>query len=413
MKFSKLLENIDNEKNAFVLGMIYGWTLLDKNNKYIFAYSNYKTGSNIEKIFNNKINFEEYYLKHQLKLKKFLGDEFEIKLNSEIKKNYEFTKKMNLGISIIFENDIKNDNGIDEELNILNKIEKELIETSENSKRFFLIGLMDSRGSLDFTANFISIDIADKNKPNIVRKKLNKFNDLLGLNFNYNPRILQKNSDRKNDQFRINLNYYIGKYGFLNPFKIEYYKKVNKNYKENSNKFIFIDEKYSKIILKKINNSSKNLKINDLHQKLNEEKISNEEKEKIINIYRKENNLFFDTDDEILYSNQNIKNSAKIQANYSCFFENHKTFEAKSNNKNYVEAHHLIPFSKRNKFDTSIDIEENIICLCPNCHRKIHLGINRDIEKMLKILLDKRKVDLKNNGIDINENILKKFYGIS
>ncbi len=416
MKITELLKNINDIKKSFVLGIIYGWTLVDKKNKHIFAYSSYKTGKKINKVFNEKPNFEEYYKKHKTKLKEFLGDEFEIELNSEIKNKFKFAnKRIGSGISIIIENDLKNENNIDNEINILNKIEKELIESKKESKKFFLIGLMDSRGSLDFKANFISIDIDKATNPKIVRKKLSKFNDLVGLIFNYNPRKLQRNSSKKNDQFRLNLDYFMGNFGLLNPFKIDYYKKVKNEFKEKLiyDNFLFLDKNYLNMKLNKSYLNLKNLQINDLHQKIVDENLSRNVEKSLIENYRKENYSFLDTDEEILYSSQNIKNIAKINADFKCELDkNHKTFMARKDKKNYVEAHHLIPFSKRKDFKTSIDIEQNIVCLCPNCHRKIHLGLEKDITNMLKILYQRRKNSLKSFGITINLDLLKKYYHI-
>lgn len=45
-------------------------------------------------------------------------------------------------------------------------------------------------------------------------------------------------------------------------------------------------------------------------------------------------------------------------------------FSRKSNNTPYLEVHHKIPLSKGG--DDSI---ENVIALCPNCHREMHYGI--------------------------------------
>ena len=41
------------------------------------------------------------------------------------------------------------------------------------------------------------------------------------------------------------------------------------------------------------------------------------------------------------------------------------------NGKFYAEAHHLIPLGKHG----GLDVEENIICVCPNCHVKLDYGV--------------------------------------
>ena len=52
-----------------------------------------------------------------------------------------------------------------------------------------------------------------------------------------------------------------------------------------------------------------------------------------------------------------------------------------------------------------VDVEENIISLCCNCHKQIHLG--QGYEDMLKEIYTARKRLLKKVGIDISlENLI-------
>ncbi|EGQ8195940.1 HNH endonuclease [Vibrio parahaemolyticus] len=44
-------------------------------------------------------------------------------------------------------------------------------------------------------------------------------------------------------------------------------------------------------------------------------------------------------------------------------------FIKRSNGESYLEVHHIIPLSKG-----GLDSLENVISLCPNCHREIHFG---------------------------------------
>lgn len=113
---------------------------------------------------------------------------------------------------------------------------------------------------------------------------------------------------------------------------------------------------------------------------------------------------------DIYYSNNKktiIPRSTRISinalklANYSCEVDNsHCTFTRRKDGKPYTEPHHLIPLSKYDEFDYDIDIEENIISLCSNCHNKIHYG--SDIESMLQMLFEKRKDLLEKCNIKIN-----------
>ena len=86
----------------------------------------------------------------------------------------------------------------------------------------------------------------------------------------------------------------------------------------------------------------------------------------------------------------------------------HNTFIRRSTNKPYTEPHHLVPISNYNKFDVSLDIEENIVSLCSNCHNQIHYG--KDAALLIRQLYKKRKHKLESVGIFIDEENLLKMY---
>lgn len=107
------------------------------------------------------------------------------------------------------------------------------------------------------------------------------------------------------------------------------------------------------------------------------------------------------------------RNSAKakraiVYAGYQCNIDgNHESFIAK-NGKTYMEAHHLIPMSAQDDFNNSLDVDANIVSLCPSCHRKLHHG--KDIGVELKKLFDSRVKLLKQSGIDITFDVLMNYY---
>lgn len=107
------------------------------------------------------------------------------------------------------------------------------------------------------------------------------------------------------------------------------------------------------------------------------------------------------------------RNSAKakraiVYAGYQCNIDgNHESFIAKKG-KTYMEAHHLIPMSAQDDFNNSLDVDANIVSLCPLCHRKLHHG--KDIELELKKLFDSRLELLKQSGIDISFEELIMYY---
>jgi len=79
------------------------------------------------------------------------------------------------------------------------------------------------------------------------------------------------------------------------------------------------------------------------------------------------------------------------EARYKC--ENnplHETFIAESTKLPYVEAHHFIPIKFQPLFHIPLDNFNNIIALCPNCHRAIHHGVIRHKYELISNLYYKR-----------------------
>ncbi|MCH4983831.1 HNH endonuclease [Macrococcoides goetzii] len=104
---------------------------------------------------------------------------------------------------------------------------------------------------------------------------------------------------------------------------------------------------------------------------------------------------------------------AKVSANYVCEYDNkHVTFENNYDNKPYIEAHHLIPMAAQGLFKYNIDFADNIICLCPNCHRRIHYGVKSDKIEMVQKFYKDRHEKIESFKVEIKYNDLKLFYNI-
>lgn len=112
---------------------------------------------------------------------------------------------------------------------------------------------------------------------------------------------------------------------------------------------------------------------------------------------------------------RNINESilAKKRASWTCEYnQKHVTFNSKSDGNCYVESHHLIPMSYQVIFENSIDFADNIISLCPNCHRQIHLSTDDIKKEMVLQLFEDRKKLYPKHGIRIDTESLLKMYGI-
>lgn len=66
-----------------------------------------------------------------------------------------------------------------------------------------------------------------------------------------------------------------------------------------------------------------------------------------------------------------------------------------------MEGHHIIPVSLNDSFSEELDCEENVIALCPNCHKAMHLAQNDYKEDLLSYILENnKKFDKFNLGLE-------------
>jgi 5-methylcytosine-specific restriction protein A len=73
-----------------------------------------------------------------------------------------------------------------------------------------------------------------------------------------------------------------------------------------------------------------------------------------------------------------------------CFInKEHESFDNLDNLK-YVEVHHIIPFSLSDLLDINLDVKSNLICLCPNCHKKMHYSNYESKMAMIDYIWDRR-----------------------
>lgn len=111
--------------------------------------------------------------------------------------------------------------------------------------------------------------------------------------------------------------------------------------------------------------------------------------------------------------NEKAKKIAVMQSGDVCALPTckHQLFKTKTG-RVYLEAHHLIPISVCGDFSVNIDVPENIVCLCPSCHREIHHGSNS--EQMVIELYEERKEALEKKNIKLRDGLkqLLSYYGI-
>lgn len=126
--------------------------------------------------------------------------------------------------------------------------------------------------------------------------------------------------------------------------------------------------------------------------------------------------MFFESSNDLNHIKNNIRckprnpkiiQSVLEKSNYKCFFnEKHITFPSNTR-ENYVEGHHIIPISLNDSFKEELDCEDNVIALCPNCHKAIHLSTNEYKKDLLKYIIDNNN-NLSRFNITLED--LKEFY---
>ena len=105
------------------------------------------------------------------------------------------------------------------------------------------------------------------------------------------------------------------------------------------------------------------------------------------------------------------------KAYYSCEKDyQHETFISKKTQQKYMEAHHLIPvcFQKEvwDKYHINIDCVENLVSLCPTCHKAIHYGTKEVQRKMITELFTHCAPKYNAIGLNITLEEIFKFYKV-
>ncbi len=100
------------------------------------------------------------------------------------------------------------------------------------------------------------------------------------------------------------------------------------------------------------------------------------------------------------------------KAGYLCELDQtHFTFVAATTGRNYVEVHHLIPKEYQDEFpDQTLDVQQNIVVLCPTCHRLLHSAERHDKETYLHKLFQLRGEGLRSAGLPVSLRKLFKYY---
>ncbi len=118
------------------------------------------------------------------------------------------------------------------------------------------------------------------------------------------------------------------------------------------------------------------------------------------------------------YKRNPLLGKIAIQKAYYCCEKDvrHETFESEKTRKNFMEAHHLVPVKYQqniwNKYKINVDCVENIVSLCPTCHRAFHNGTKEVKRQMVENIYEKLLPRYKSIGFEITLEEIKKLYNI-
>lgn len=112
-----------------------------------------------------------------------------------------------------------------------------------------------------------------------------------------------------------------------------------------------------------------------------------------------------------------IRDSVLQKANYICNCDDSKHFYFESVDlHNYVEGHHVVPMNRQEEYyfdeDINLDIPNNIVPLCPNCHCQIHLGSRQARIKIISELYIRNKAKLLSFKPNLTLSLLASYYNI-
>jgi 5-methylcytosine-specific restriction protein A len=98
-------------------------------------------------------------------------------------------------------------------------------------------------------------------------------------------------------------------------------------------------------------------------------------------------------------------------ADHRCEIDtDHETFTSRKTKQPFVEAHHLIPMQRQGEFAVSLDVPENIVALCPGCHRKFHHARFGELKPSLLKMFTARAQALSSRGILMELETLHNIY---
>lgn len=307
---------------------------------------------------------------------------------------------------------------------LANKTSVLLSRADKEIQRCFLVGAFDGRASIDYNSaseivRYISLDCSDDTVAQLLDDTLGDF----GIETNYNTARDRVEGGRpRRPQFRISFHSaetFFREIGMLCPSRFSQALRIYNSLHEN--------QEYELLYGLKTLADVENLYIGSNSEEL--DTVEYQADKELIDEINEEVATTLDSNEEFEYAGvpqakeePTYANGHKVykrdkkkainalkKANHKCEVDcDHPTFIRKNSDQPYTEPHHLIPLGFSERFEVSLDVEENIVSLCSNCHNQLHYG--RDVRNVIEDLYNQRKNLLARAGIVITFEELLEMY---
>lgn len=380
MQFLNVSEFFTGNIPPLILGGFFSRRMFSNDNKYIFIYTAYKESQKIkteEIVFNN-------YDRHYINALNEESNPYPYWVSKDAVLENTNMSRGELNGQAFFV--LKNDLNISPE-SFYNKLYAKIVSTCEwifeeklnDDKKSFIRGYMELRGSIDTTADYIAQDYFYDSSFEI--KKARMLVDYLAIPYNIvniNFRELQHDYyagiRTRNTQLRLNIWWYMENIGIINAYKAEVFalsRGLDLPDPEGNVYFFYNDDKRRR--------ATNNL----LDERLNFYST---------NVFAKD----ITTDDvakmraELGFENapRTIRSSALVEAiRYltpdECVCCKHKyniedrSYINRRTGRYYFEIHHVISIGDNKELDD----ENNMVKLCPTCHRNLKRGSGTEADQ--------------------------------
>lgn len=376
----KVSDFLKSDIEPIILGAFFSRSVVTENKSHIVTTASFKKSS--------KISDSDF---------PFLGyvDKYKKILNSE-SGNHPFWISRNqapYGVKLppsdlffVLENDLKLDSN-----SFFNKLYIKLLTTCNwvfdeklnDSKKSFLRGFMELRGSIDTQRQYITQDyffssMFEAKKAWFLIDHMNVPYYVVNINFRELQKQFYEGTNQRNTQLRLEIFWYMENIGIMNEYKAKIFEVTrNLNSPIRSGNILYFmtghaAQQNSNLIYDRINYYSNNVIGKDVAQ--------------MPQIMQLRSRLGFDDPIKTIRSSAlvDIVREATPDECMSCkdiYDIKDRSFE--KNGRYYFEMHHMISLGNNKELDD----EDNLVKLCPICHKTLKRGVAS--EKDQKEIIDR------------------------